>query len=207
MKKINSQKHLDAFHRRGLSLPDWYVFSFPGMSPIPEEMVPAQAAGHSEGDPRGEVSVEECRKSLKNLLSRGWLQVVTDLSAAELIQQHKMKGLPDPVYGFPNPGDVDFTPNGVEEYRSLSDELYGPDFFVWAVVESPDESEVDYFALHRSLAEQFVSKAISVETPSLQAEIQPISAWCIYWWKCFASGFHVKIRHGGTTQLFDILIK
>src|SRR5687768_1841805 len=124
MKNLNTEKHLNAFRQRELALADWYVFSIPGQWPTPKRKVSSLAAHQSKGDPRGEVTVAACRTALRKLLHRGWLQVITHDSAIELIDEHRKKGLPDPVYGFPRSEDVDFTRIGAEEYRRLSDELY-----------------------------------------------------------------------------------
>ena len=194
MKNFDKQKHLEAFKRRGLSLPEWYVFSIPGQWPTPKEAISLLAASQSEGDPRGKVELKQCIEALTALVRRGWLQALTNASITELIELHREKLLPVPVYGFPKPGDVDFTPVGAEEFRLLSDELYGPDHFVEAVIESDDESQVDYFALHRHLADRFGEKANAVEVAPVQVQIEPIADWCIYWWKCFKSGFHVKVQ-------------
>ena len=98
-----------------------------------------------------------------------------------------------PVYGFPNLGDVDFTPQGLDEFRKLCDDLYGPDFFAEATVESDDESEVDYYALDKGRADRFLAEAKDKE-PSATVGLQQVGPWCIYWWKCFETGYRVTVR-------------
>jgi hypothetical protein len=55
MAEIDINKHRAAFAERKLLLSDWYVLSLPGQWPVPEKILPDEAASQSEGDPRGTV--------------------------------------------------------------------------------------------------------------------------------------------------------
>ena len=109
---LNPSAHTDILNRQGFSLADWFVLSIPGQWPTPASHIPKMASQQSEEDPRGSVSVSEAKKSLAQLVNRGLLEVVGPARLSELRSRHAKAGWPNPVYGFPSTGDVDFTDEG-----------------------------------------------------------------------------------------------
>jgi len=200
MARIDRERHLNAFQQRGLSLPEWFVFSIPGQWPVPATDLPHTAASQSEGDPRGSVSALECRHALQSLLQRGLLRIVNGHTADELARELRVRGCPAPVYGYPAPGDVDFTERGATVFKDLSKALYGPAFFSEATVESEDEAEVRFFAIDEHKAAQIAAEA-GAKDPGAEVALEPIGPWCIYWWNCFDSGFLVKVYRTKTTAV------
>lgn len=192
MKPIDVNKHMTAFSQRGLTLPEWYVFSIPGQWPLPAREIAAAAAAQSLGDVRGEVSTPQCDAALSSMISKGLLTVVTRQSLAALKQRHKKTGVPSPVYGFPSAGDVDFTKSGAVTFRQLAEELYGQGWFSQALVRNDDGDFTEFYSLLPSQAEDFIDQRSKV-TPDAVFNTTPIGPWCIYWWNVFESGVCVTI--------------
>ena len=186
---INVKQHRSAFSKRNLSLAEWFVFSIPGLWPVPEKELPRLATSYSQGDPRGTVDVASCRMALESLRHRGWLQIVDKSVLACLRQKVASLQCDPPVYGFPELGDVDFTDKGAEVFRGLSSDLYGRYFFSEAVVADEQSTGKTVYTARKSRVETIVNEGWSLGFAVSRTKIGP---WCIYWWKVFPSGWRME---------------
>ena len=123
MAGIRPRQHLQILKGHGVSLPEWYVLSSIGMWPIPFSETSKIVASHSEGDPRGSVTERQCRDALAACIATNWLRVMDKNSITGLQALVAKKSLLGPIYGYPNPQDVDFTPNGASLYLRVRRQL------------------------------------------------------------------------------------
>jgi hypothetical protein len=188
---IDVDKHKAEFSKRGLSLAEWFVLSIPGQWPVPKEELPRVAASQSEGDPRGNVRGRDCQTAYQELVKKGLIRVIRDTDLSKLHEVVARLGCGEPVYGFPQVGDVDFTGAGAVMFRGLSHELYGKYFFSEAMVEPDDEGRTVYTA-RKTRADQIVAESRNQHAYEVGV-VRRIDKWCIYWWKVFQSGWEIEL--------------
>ncbi len=193
---LETSSQIEILYRQGFTLADWFVLSIPGQGPIAASKVPKLASQQSDDDPRGSISVAEAKKTLAQLTARGLLEVVQPARLSQLKSRHSGAGWPDPLYGFPAEGDIDFTDGGAYLFKTLSDQLYGPLFFAEAELDSGEGQGQIYYAATADQAKYFAEQAKAHATGRVVTS-EPIGRWCIYWWKAFPSGYRVSVAWDG----------
>lgn len=194
--RMNIEQHLTAFARRRLTPAEWFVFSIPGQWPVSKNVLPRIAQSQSVGDPRGEVELKECEKAVDALLERGWIHAVTRSSLNSL--QGKLADLEYgiPVYDLPQVGDVDFTEEGADIFRDLSDELYGPLWFSKALIENEEQTQKTLYAYNSADIDDARNEAVRRGVNVVSKDL--LGKWCIYWWKRYESGWRITFEIDGS---------
>ncbi len=193
---LEPSSQIEALNRRGFSLADWFVFSVPTQWLVPDAQVAKLASQQADEDPRGSISIAEAKTALARLMRGGLLEVVTADRLAQLRKRHVATGWPDPLYGFPSVGDVDFTDKGSKAFQALANQLYGPGFFAEAEVDSGDGRGRVYYVATAEQA-RYAAQRAQTEAPAGAVTTEPIGRWCVHWWQAFSSGYRVSIMWDG----------
>jgi hypothetical protein len=178
----------------GLTRAGWCVLSCCRYGPYPEAFHLREAQAESEWDRLGPISEREAAAGLRECLEAGWLRRIDEPALRAIRADIESRGLIGPVYGWPQAGDVDFTPRGVECYLTLIDALREDDdpgqnaFYV----DTPTGETVYCVTLEasRSVIDQH-GRDPGVITSS---EPVPIGPWCVSWWERFPSGYRIDIE-------------
>jgi len=200
---LEPSSQIEIRNRQGFTLADWFVFSIAGQWPITASKVPQLASQQSDEDPRGSISVSEAKDSLARLMDRGVLELVKPSRLSQLKSRHSSAGWPDPLYGFPSEGDIDFTDQGAASFKTLSDQIYGPGFFAEAEVNSGNGLGRVYYVATADQAKYIVEQA-EAHTPGGLVVSEQFGRWCIYWWKTFPSGYRVSVLKEGRSNRPDL---
>jgi hypothetical protein len=142
----------------------------------------------------GRLNPEAYEAALKDCLSKGWLQIIDDAVLGSLQNEVRRAGLLGPVYGYPEPGGVDFTHAGAEQWFRICDRLW----------DGGSKNSFPYCdVVHVKTANYFLSKsaalsaserikqdedAVSITEPYL------IGPWRAHWWQLFSHGYCIEVE-------------
>jgi hypothetical protein len=191
MAEFDPKAHLKTLRSHNISLPEWFVLNSIGTWPLPRDEVPGTCAGLSEGDPRGSVTEAECARALEGCINKGWLTVVGHPYLDMILWAVKKTPAIGPIYGFPNIGDVDFTPGGAALYTEVSKDLFGS-VTPQQVFEVETPRHMLFFRTKKD-AESHL-KALDRSKRRLRfGEIKEIGPWRVYWWLDYPRGYAVRV--------------
>jgi len=180
MRKNPFKNHLALLPKLGLDLAEWYVLTTVASSPIPFDAIPQKTSALSDGDPRGKINVKGATLALKSCVQKAWVTRVTVeyLSVIRwFLQREDAMG---PIYGLPNVGDADFTPEGAEKFATVVKRLH------------PDLQEHEEFEIQNGKTQIIVPNretARGIAENRKGAKLQRVGPWKVYWWKTYPEGF------------------
>jgi hypothetical protein len=192
MAAIDPTAHKVTLSEHHIGLAEWYTLCVIGAWPVPDQEVANSVVCLSEGDPRGSVSLAECRQALKRCLAREWLMRVekVHLDMIELVL--KKSPAIGPIYGLPSIGDIDFTPAGARLFLTISELLIGtapPE----RVYEIEHPRHLFYFPTKRE-AQSVVRRVRQRHENARFGEVREIGPWRVYWWREYPRGYTVELQ-------------
>jgi hypothetical protein len=167
-----------------------------GSGPLPLAGAAGAAARTSRHDPLGPFDPSRCEEALSACLNRGWLRVIDDDAIEEIEYLVEGRRLIGPVYGYPRPGDVDFTPQGADVFLRLGEDLYGPDWGTETVYEvrKPAESRLKVYCRTLRIATKVMYDYEHRYDVIAVGDPRPIGPWCVYWWDEYPAGFRINVE-------------
>ena len=183
MKKNPFKSHLTLLPKLGLDLAEWYILATVASSPIPFESVPQKTSALSDGDPRGKINIKDATAALKSCVGKSWVTRVTDEYLSIIRWSLQKEAAMGPIYGLPNVGDADFTPEGAEKFRTVVERLH------------PDLQQREEFEIQNGKTQVIVpdrKTAREIAEKRQGAKVQKVGAWRVYRWKSYAEGYLIS---------------
>jgi hypothetical protein len=139
------------------------------------------------------INEGECEEALTSCLNRKLLQVIDGAALDHLHRFVEQERLIGPVYGFPQEGDVDFTPTGAHTYRNLRTELYGADWGAHQEYPRIDSDGQEVFFRTAEGGMKFLQAQPQRLWLTNPPALLPVGPWCVYWWEQYPSGYRINL--------------
>ncbi len=126
-------ENLDQIHQvlaeKGVDLCGHFLMCTAGYRiALPPQAFISSTKGLSDGDPRGEFSLDEFAAALERLLLRRWMLVLEQLDVERELDRRRQSLVPEVGNPGYKAGDVDLSPVGYAAHRDIVRALFGDDF-------------------------------------------------------------------------------
>jgi hypothetical protein len=128
---------------------------------LPPAMFVSHAFCASEGDPRGQSSLEELAAALDHLQERGLMLCLTDADLREDAERRKTSSVPEVVHMGYQVGHVDFTHRGYVLYREAIRAIHGDEFLLRVdagVNLDSDSGRFDFYAASADVCQSLMDE-------------------------------------------------
>ncbi len=180
---------LEFLRGNGLSVAEFHVLQAIHYGPQPSERLVRMATAESESW-QGRLpcaSRLECDQALASLLSKGLLQVV-DGSVIIRIEAEIAADFSYTLMGPPNPGEIDFTPEGGRLWQRLGSEAFDSGGPACCGYGEFNEETCTFRSEYLGATEQIVRDSVAKDLDGNASEIlaiegpDPIGPWRDFWW-------------------------
>lgn len=183
MRKNPFKNHPTLLRNMGLDLAEWYVLTTVASSPIPFKSVPQKTSALSDGDPRGRIGIKDAELALRSCVLKSWVTQVTSEYLSLIRWFLKREQTIGPIYGLPNVGDADFTPEGADKFQTALARLH-PDL--------QEREEFDYQNAKPQIIVPNRETAYKLAEHRKGAKVQKVGPWRLYWWKAYPEGYVIS---------------
>lgn len=142
----------------------------------------------------GAARVEDSLAALKDCLGRGWLQVIDEQALSRIRAELRAEGRIGPIYGLPEVGDVDFTPEGAALWRSDGQNRTRAAFLLPFAYSVTCWREDFLYFRNRSCAAAALKEHQEFEEVVSATGPTEVGPWRAQWWRRFDAGYRIRIE-------------